>query len=796
MGGIVGYGRYDNAIENCVNYVNITAKSMNSNSQIGSIVGELKYSSTLSNCYWSDEITFDALRVTSRVMIFNVVKFNNDFVLNESVSAKDYQGTSLIDALNAYSNYYDLYDYPKWILNKDGNPVSFKINNYKGFTLNSKIILLPNPVIEGKLWFDGWYTDSSCTTKLAENEVTEATNLHGKWEENNNEYTISFDTRGGSSVDQIRARFNSIVSLPNNPVRGDCVFGYWKNKCGDRVEWNYTVLAHDLTLTAVWLCHRITSSEDLIDLSKLVNSGTRYDNKETFFLDSDIDFTDELSRQFKPIGNSDNSFSGTFDGQGHVIRNLKLVSSLDYVGLFGHTNYYTTRNIVLDDSCSISSSYSSDIGGIVGYCQLFCDIKNNVNMASLTYDGGEKYSPTLGGIAGLIYVFSFEAIVKNCVNYGAITINEKMSGSIIGGIVGYSWGFSTSMVSIQNCLNYGTITYNGMSSGSFEIGGIAGSGEYLSVTNCLSAGSIITDNTTGDIGTIMGASSDSYSVIIGSFWTSDVGFTKACGSGNPYTDSETKESEVNSELAEKLNTYAARNNTRNKWVLNTNGASATFKAGNSRGFTLKSEVFILPNFTEKYNHYFNGWYNDEALTSPFTESDIVSDITLYGRRTINQCTVSFDLDNGTIVNRTFNCGDPIVYPERVGYTIIGWYKDSDCYYKFYGTTATRDVTLYSEWDIIIYNVTFIGFDGVTLLSEIYDYGCTFNYPILIEEYGYTFVGWFEDSKFTIPFNDTFVTRSVTLYAKYDEIKASESSHGSFSIRAAPLFILALILLIF
>ena len=89
------------------------------------------------------------------------------------------------------------------------------------------------------------------------------------------------------------------------------------------------------------------------------------------FLDADLDFSGGLSEQFEPIGSKETrkSFQGTFDGHGHTISNLTIKSFLWYVGLFGHSEDATIRNVVLDSSCSVVSllSGSSNVyaGGIL-----------------------------------------------------------------------------------------------------------------------------------------------------------------------------------------------------------------------------------------------------------------------------------------------------------------------------------------------------------------------------------------------------------------------------------------------
>lgn len=90
-----------------------------------------------------------------------------------------------------------------------------------------------------------------------------------------------------------------------------------------------------------------------------VNDGTSYEGT-TVFLGEDLEFSNEESRLFNPIGNQSCSFSGVFDGQGYVIRNLAVTSSLQHVGVFGFLKGATIRNLVIDEACSVKSDFNSD----------------------------------------------------------------------------------------------------------------------------------------------------------------------------------------------------------------------------------------------------------------------------------------------------------------------------------------------------------------------------------------------------------------------------------------------------
>lgn len=193
---------------------------------------------------------------------------------------------------------------------------------------------------------------------------------------------------------------------------------------------------------------RIRSVDELIAFSNDVNSGNSYSGT-TVYLDADIDFTGDLSRNFNPIGvNDTNLFQGIFDGQGHLIRNLTIETSLKYVGLFGFSEKAKIRNVIMDSSCSVVSRYEGSdnayVGGISGYCKLYqpsgtgpCRISNSVNLGSVSFDGSTGNSLYLGGIVGRIDC----QVVTNCANYGPITVSGNVGNdTYVGGIVGLADG--------------------------------------------------------------------------------------------------------------------------------------------------------------------------------------------------------------------------------------------------------------------------------------------------------------------------------------------------------------------
>lgn len=271
----------------------------------------------------------------------------------------------------------------------------------------------------------------------------------------------------------------------------------------------------------------IHNASELIQFSKDVNNGLNFSGT-TVFLGSDIDFADGLSQHFEPIGTFDNHFLGTFDGLGHTINNLNMNSSLFYSGLFGFSSGLTIRNVVVDNSCSFVNSYNYEgtiyFGGIIGSCRPFygpCNFENNVNMASVTFNGESGVYLYFGGFIGYIESSDLNiSCLKNCANYGSITHNRMSNGeSNIGGIAGTLYSSQ-----IQNCLNSGIITDNGVIIDNSHVGGIVGSCFFGEIKNCVSAGKIFLQNQTNRFPGSLSGNICSDSSISNCYWKKDINY--------------------------------------------------------------------------------------------------------------------------------------------------------------------------------------------------------------------------------------------------------------------------------
>ena len=423
----------------------------------------------------------------------------------------------------------------------------------------------------------------------------------------------------------------------------------------------------------------VKSADDLIKISNDVNSGTTIYSGTTVFLDNDLDFTGKEAME--PIGkDGSHNFQGTFDGQGHVIRNLKMdVTSSEHVGLFGYSEGLTVKDLVIDSSCSITSSLTgvnSFTGSVIGFLKTdkyLSTIEGVVNMASVTFSGDIKSDLHLGGIVGVAQSTNYDISIRNCANYGTVTHDGVANGYCdIGGIVGH---FVTGTKYLQNCINYGAIRHTGSTTGEKFIGGIVGKVQFNEnketlVENCLSVGVIeLTNKTDGFIGGIVGIIESTGINITHCFWTDYTGIDAACGRNDLAVDvSDSSLTELNTATLNELNGYAERNGWSRTIAFHLNGG----RINNLTQETLIATEYHFPD-PVKGDNTFLCWCEDiycnvkYNTTNPSGASDVYA--------IWDKSTLSFVYGNRSGSTRTVLFNKTIEYPEdmrREGYTFVGW----------------------------------------------------------------------------------------------------------------------------
>ena len=223
----------------------------------------------------------------------------------------------------------------------------------------------------------------------------------------------------------------------------------------------------------------------------------------------------ELS--WTPIGNFDNKYQGTFDGNGKTISNLYINATSAFAGFFGHLAGGNIKNITFDNAKvnSTGNYYTGILAGFAGSC-IFENIKTlgNCSVEGKDITGGiagiaegnisncenhaeVKGTVSLGGILGMYY--GSDNSITSCANYGAVTGYRQ-----VGGMVGY---FDSG--TIQNSANYGDIT------GKDNVGNLIGEGVICNLNNVLGTGNVTATSDTERAGLLVGRISKSSSAASG-----------------------------------------------------------------------------------------------------------------------------------------------------------------------------------------------------------------------------------------------------------------------------------------
>lgn len=243
---------------------------------------------------------------------------------------------------------------------------------------------------------------------------------------------------------------------------------------------------------------KIYTIEDLMDFAKLVNEGRAGTNKKVYLM-NDLDFDEDSSYEipdrtdygdlngdgtteglkaeltntekpgWQPIGNYheylriDKAFVGTFDGQGHTIKNLKMVredsndsaSAYQILALFGNA----TSNTVIKNLGVTGNLYAEGYGAKMCGISYGGKIYNCWSGVNINYDGrcGNAY-----GIGG--------TYVENCYYKGNMVINNTETWT-------YSYSSINGIGNANNSYCIGNIKYT-TAGASVNFSPISGNNSY------------------------------------------------------------------------------------------------------------------------------------------------------------------------------------------------------------------------------------------------------------------------------------------------------------------------------
>jgi len=248
-----------------------------------------------------------------------------------------------------------------------------------------------------------------------------------------------------------------------------------------------------------------------------------------FKLVADIDMSAFPGTQYKIIGNLQTRFTGTFDGDGHIIHNLTYTTttSTSSVGLFGYIYNAAIKDLGLENvNVSTGGNY---IGCLAGWAAN-STIVNCYCMGTVLCSSNS--SSTAGGLVGSQM---YSTIITNCYSMGSVscTSTGSTTWSNAGGLVGSQNGGT-----ITNC--YSTCAVTCSSIYTSVVGGLVGNQSDRSgntkIENCYFAGQVSATGSTIYKGGLLGYYGGYRTIVIaGNFWDMDISGTSD-GVGNITPD--------------------------------------------------------------------------------------------------------------------------------------------------------------------------------------------------------------------------------------------------------------------
>ena len=339
----------------------------------------------------------------------------------------------------------------------NGNPTAIKTYNASGNTYEA--LTAPQTVVAGKPFVKVELGGGTFYFRPQNNVVLEAGSRY--------KYTVKVNTTG--------------LTLEG------CTIGSWTDGGGESGEAEDLGYIYDSNINT----YTVYNADGLLAWNKAAQK----DRSINCTLTADIDLT---GKDWSPIGtNFYNSYTGTFDGGGHTIMGLTVMTNDQYVGLFGRLGKAgTVKNVVMDgiqitcnhrlgyaggvagfswggtiENCSVSGSVSGTIcaGGVVG-------IQWEASITGCSSSATVKGMVQVGGVAGET---NSGATMAACYATGNVTIEIDPINNILGGgLVGFNAGSS-----VLACYATGNVTSTGSSTGNVYIGGFLG-GNYTTVTAC------------------------------------------------------------------------------------------------------------------------------------------------------------------------------------------------------------------------------------------------------------------------------------------------------------------------
>lgn len=627
--------------------------------------------------------------------------------------------------------------------------------------------------------FDGWYTSANVKWTANSKLNTEGLELTAKW--NAKSYTVTFDVNGGApAVTAKTVKFGDPIPAPTTaPTKaGHTLDGWYYNNGTADVKWNFATdtlqTAANFKLTAKWTAKDVVVK--FVDSDKTTVLGTKnikYGEKVTALDPEPTKEHYEFWHWHMLDGETVWDFANMVverEGEGDEAGLLTLVAhwnAKQYNVAFvlgdkaefktapaAKYTYGTVYNLPSSDNINIKTKGYSFLGWYDN-AQFSGDPVTTIAVGT---SGDKTYYAyvTQNATVNFTYNHGYQGIedrvdtvvqgTKKTDNYTPTRTGWKFEGWYTTNELKVLYNFDDDVmvattVYAKWTINTYTITFN------------ANGGAFAN--NELTAQKTFT-------------SAEATTDLAASAYPTRTGYTFKYW----YIEDDTTAYTFGGQLTENVTLKAKWQINEYTVAFNTDGGSAI----GDRKVNYNNPV-SKPNDPTKAGHTFKGWYKEAALTNAWTFSgenaDKVTDnITLYAKWEINEYTVTFNVNGGTgtVAPQTVEYNQSATKPTqtitKTGYHLKAneeWKKEDGTVWNFTTSKVTDDITLYANWEINTYTVTFQVNGGSAVQAQTVEHGKKVTKPADPTREGWTFGGWNLNGS-AYNFETATVTGDITLSA--------------------------------